>query len=58
MLLSDQETEKLMGVIDNLRKQGTTCIFISHKLDEVFESQTGWWLCETESSFLVMSSQR
>lgn len=34
--LSDQETEKLMGVIDNLRKQGTTCIFISHKLDEVF----------------------
>lgn len=34
--LSDQEIDKLMQVIDDLRKQGVTCIFISHKLDEVF----------------------
>lgn len=34
--LSDQETDKLMNVIGKLREQGVTCLFISHKLDEVF----------------------
>ena len=34
--LSSQETEKLMQLIKNLKSQGVTCLFISHKLDEVF----------------------
>ncbi|MCP4399993.1 MAG: sugar ABC transporter ATP-binding protein [bacterium] len=34
--LTEQETETLMQVIFDLKKQGISCIYISHKLDEVF----------------------
>ncbi|EEQ61958.1 sugar ABC transporter ATP-binding protein [Enterocloster sp. OA13] len=34
--LTDQETELLMKLMDDLRKRGVSCLFISHRLDEVF----------------------
>ncbi len=34
--LTEQEVEVLLGHLRRLRAQGTTCIYISHKLDEVF----------------------
>ncbi|WP_163337435.1 sugar ABC transporter ATP-binding protein [Desulfopila sp. IMCC35008] len=34
--LTDSEVDTLMEILDNLRNQGTTCIYISHKLEEVF----------------------
>ncbi len=34
--LTEQETEKLVQVIFDLKEQGISCIYISHKLDEVF----------------------
>lgn len=35
--LSESETEKLFEVIDELKKQNVTCLYISHKLSEVME---------------------
>ena len=35
--LTDRETEILMNVIRNLRDQGVTVVFISHRLSELFE---------------------
>jgi simple sugar transport system ATP-binding protein len=35
--LSLREADKLFAVINNLKKQGVGCIFISHRLPEVFE---------------------
>lgn len=35
--LSDRETTKLFGIIRELKSRGISVIFISHKLDEVFE---------------------
>lgn len=34
--LTDTDTENLMLILDELRKEGTTCIYISHKLEEIF----------------------
>ena len=34
--LTEQETENLMQIIFDLKKRGISCIYISHKLDEVF----------------------
>ena len=34
--LTDKEVDVLMGILENLREEGVTCIYISHKLDEVF----------------------
>ena len=34
--LSENEVEKLFTIIHQLRKQGITIIYISHKLDEIF----------------------
>lgn len=34
--LNNQETENLFTIIRNLKKQGVTIIYISHKLDEIF----------------------
>jgi D-xylose transport system ATP-binding protein len=34
--LTEQEVEVLLNHLRRLRAQGTTCIYISHKLDEVF----------------------
>ncbi len=34
--LTEQETENLVQLIFDLKKQGISCIYISHKLDEVF----------------------
>lgn len=34
--LTKNETQKLFSIIDNLRENGITVIYISHKLDEVF----------------------
>lgn len=39
--LTSKELETLFSVIDNLRKKGITVIYISHKLDEIFQ------LCDT-----------
>ena len=39
--LTSKELETLFQVIESLKKQGVTVIYISHKLDEVFQ------LCET-----------
>lgn len=34
--LTESETENLIRVIDKLKSQGISCVYISHKLDEVF----------------------
>ena len=34
--LTDKETNILMATIDNLRREGVSLLFISHKLDEIF----------------------
>ena len=34
--LTDSEVEILLKIVENLRGEGVTCIYISHKLDEVF----------------------
>ncbi|HVJ21832.1 MAG TPA: sugar ABC transporter ATP-binding protein [Polyangiaceae bacterium] len=34
--LSAQETQELLGWLRKLKSQGTTCIYVSHRLDEVF----------------------
>lgn len=36
-VLTESETAKLMGILRTLRDKGISCIYISHKLDEVFE---------------------
>ncbi len=33
--LTEKEVDTLLGIIDGLRKKGITCIYISHRLDEV-----------------------
>lgn len=35
--LSDAETEILLRILKDLRKSGLSCIYISHRLEEVFE---------------------
>lgn len=35
--LTESEVETLMRILNNLRDRGVTCIYISHKLNEVFE---------------------
>lgn len=35
-VLTEGETEKLMAILKGLRSEGISCIYISHKLDEVF----------------------
>ena len=35
--LSEREVKKLFGIIRNLKKKGISFIFISHKMDEIFE---------------------
>ena len=35
--LNNMETDKLMGIIDRLRKKGITFIYISHRINEVME---------------------
>lgn len=34
--LTESETENLLSILDDLKKTGIACIYISHKLDEVF----------------------
>jgi ABC-type sugar transport system ATPase subunit len=34
--LDDSEVELLFNLLDNLRKKGISCIFITHKLDEIY----------------------
>lgn len=34
--LTESEVEKLMSILDQLRKKGVSCIFITHKLKEIF----------------------
>lgn len=36
-VLTASETDNLMGIIEHLKDQGISCIYISHKLDEVFK---------------------
>lgn len=35
--LTDNEVEILMNILRDLKSKGVTCIYISHKLDEIFE---------------------
>ncbi len=35
--LTESESQNLLNVINNLRSKGVTCIYISHKLDEVMK---------------------
>ena len=35
--LSNKETEKLFAIIRKLKKQGSSVIYISHRMDEIFE---------------------
>lgn len=35
--LTDVDTKNLMQIIKELKAEGTTCIYISHKLNEIFE---------------------
>ena len=45
--LTEQETENLLNLLKSFRDSGITCIFISHKLKEVFEiSDTITVLCD------------
>ncbi len=41
--LSQGEAERLMELIKDLKRKGVTCIYVSHRLEEVFE------LCDTVS---------
>lgn len=34
--LTDSEVDILMGILDKIRKSGRSCIYISHKLDEIY----------------------
>ncbi|MDP6701442.1 MAG: sugar ABC transporter ATP-binding protein, partial [Candidatus Latescibacteria bacterium] len=34
--LTEAEVERLLGIVVRLRERGITCVYISHKLDEVF----------------------
>ena len=34
--LTEAEVERLLGIVERLRERGITCVYISHKLDEVF----------------------
>lgn len=43
--LSISEVEKLMDILRFIQKKGVTCIYISHKLDEIFE------ICDTVTVF-------
>jgi ABC-type sugar transport system ATPase subunit len=36
-VLTETETEKLMEILGELKQEGISCIYISHKLDEVFQ---------------------
>ncbi len=36
-VLTEKETRNLLSILRELRDQGLSCIYISHKLDEVFE---------------------
>jgi len=36
-VLTDNETENLMRILRSLKKEGISCIFISHRLDEIFQ---------------------
>ncbi|MGC3999486.1 MAG: sugar ABC transporter ATP-binding protein [Anaeromyxobacter sp.] len=36
--LSEAEVDKLMEILQELRKQGVTCLYITHKLDEFFRT--------------------
>ncbi len=35
--LSEKEVRKLFGIINQLKKEGVSFVFISHKMDEIFE---------------------
>lgn len=35
--LTEREVKKLFSIVDDLRKQGVSFIYISHKMDEIFE---------------------
>lgn len=39
--LTERETQLLFEIIKNLKKSGVTVIYISHRLNEVFQSSTG-----------------
>ncbi len=52
-VLTERETQTLMNILDNLRKKHVACIYISHKLDEVFKIcdrmiilRDGYWISE------------
>ena len=34
--LTDNEVDTLMEILDGLRKKGTSCLYISHKMDEIY----------------------
>lgn len=36
-VLTESETQKLMKILESLKEKGIACIYISHKLDEVFK---------------------
>ncbi|MEG2957418.1 MAG: sugar ABC transporter ATP-binding protein [Christensenellaceae bacterium] len=36
-LLANEEVKELFGIIENLKKRGTAIIYISHRLEEIFE---------------------
>ena len=35
--LTDSESENLLNLLREFKEQGVTCIYISHKLDEIFQ---------------------
>ena len=35
--LTGAESDKLFKILQNIKQRGTACIYISHKMDEVFE---------------------
>lgn len=56
-VLTEKETETLMQILHGLQKQDIACIYISHKLDEVFKLcdrmvilRDGKWISEYQQS--------
>jgi len=35
--LTDQETERLFALIDSLKQKGTSILYVSHRMDEIFQ---------------------
>ena len=47
--LTSAEVESMFEVVERLRKEGVSIIYISHRLKKYIVCQTVFWLCVTEN---------